>query len=362
MLLWDKFSSWIMYYGMPVVTAYHLICSNAFLNVSAEDATGLEKVANTVLAPTQYLLAGKVAILKNGTYRFEQRFNYDDYLPEKTAISILSLPLSLPIGIILKGLAFFSQDTRIHHVRILAAQESRKVESNIAYYNSLGIPIEGNSKSIDLPEYKRRPGDEKCLKNEKALLANIVQIFKENQIPFWVDCGTCIGAYRYGGAIPWDEDIDVAVLLPEFDNVMRALNALDKSKYLVEDWSHRCRPKSYIRVYIRENRNYVDIYHFDIDPEKRQISYILAGEFSSFMLESWKIRERKFKVPTAYETVFPLKKANFDGIEVFVPNQTKKYIQERYGQDIRPVKVYSEITCEYEKDLNHSYWAIPFVK
>lgn len=66
-------------------------------------------------------------------------------------------------------------------------------------------------------------------------------------------------------------------------------------------------------------------------------------------------------VPSAYETVFPLKKALFDGIEVYVPNQTKKYLQERYGENISPVKIYNEITGEYEKDLSHPYWQLPYV-
>jgi phosphorylcholine metabolism protein LicD len=361
MLFLDKLSNWAIYCGMPAVTVYHMVCSNAFLNVAADDAKGLEKAANICLAPVQYLLDGKVAVSSQGHYHLEPRFNYGDFTYQIAALSALSLPFTLPVGAALKGMSFFSQETRMRHVKILAAQNSRKVEPKIDYYRSLGIPIELDPEPLQIQQYQRRPGDENCLKAEKALLGAIAALFKENQIPFWVDCGTCIGAYRYGGAIPWDEDIDVAVLLPDFENVIHALNGLDKDKYDVQDWSNRCRPKTYIRVYIRENRNYIDIYHFQIDPEKRQVKYLLSNEICNFLVESWKIRERRFTVASAYETVFPLKKANFDGIEVFVPNKTKLYLQERYGQDIRPSKVYNEISMEYEKDLSHPYWQLPHV-
>jgi len=361
MQLLDKLSNLVIYFGMPAVTAYHLICGNVFLNTAAEDATGLEKTANDILTPVQYLLCGKIAVLKDGKYCLEQRFDYHNYLPEKSALSIFSLPVSLPIGCLLKGVAFFSSATQQRHRMILAAQHSREIRPLIAYYRSLGISLDVEAEPLDSGQYKRRLGDENNLKLERDLLRDIVHIFKENQIPFWIDCGTCIGAYRYGGVIPWDEDIDVAVLLPDFDNVMNALKALDQTKYIVEDWSNRCLPKTYIRVYIRENRNCIDIYHFAIDPEKRQVTYLLSNENSSFMVESWKIRERRFTVSSDYETVFPLRRSNFDGIEVFVPNQTKKYLQERYGQDIGPVKIYNEITGEYEKDLTHPYWKLPSV-
>jgi hypothetical protein len=358
----DKLIQGIIYLGMPIVLAYHLLCENVFLNTAAEDAIGFEKAGNAMLTPVQYLLNGKVALVSDGHYRLEQRFNYQDHLPLKSTLSIFSLPISLPLGSALKGIGYLTRSGRDHHKSILAAMESVEVHPNTEYYRSLGLIITDEvSEPIETPQHMRRPGDEKKLQLEKELLAQVVQIFNENDIPFWVDCGTCLGAYRYGGPIPWDNDVDVAVLHYDFDNVMHALNKLDKTKYHVQDWSNRCRPKTYIRVYIRENHNHLDIYHFAVDPEKRTISSILSNEISDFMLESWKIHERRFTVPTSYETVFPLKKANFDGIEVYVPNQTKKYLQMRYGDNIGPAKLYNETSGEYEKDLTHPYWQMLYV-
>ena len=349
----------MIYWGLPIVTAYHHICNNVFLNTAASDAKGLEKAGNCMLAPVQFLLAGKVAIAEEGKYRLEQKFDYHRTLPLKSATAILSFPLSLPLGGVLKAAGYLSSETRHRHREIAKALTSCEVRPNVDYYKSVGLAMNESQEWIEPPAYQRRPGEEQTLKSEKELLKEIARIFKEKQIPFWLDCGTCLGAYRYGGVIPWDGDIDLAVLAPDFENIMHALQELDPKKYHAQDWSNRCCPKTYIRIYIRENRNYIDLYHFGIDPKMKRVASILSYENSSFMVESWKVRERRCTIPSAFETVFPLKKASFDGIEVYVPNKTKKYLQERYGDNIGPVKIYNEVTGEYEKDLSHPYWQLP---
>jgi hypothetical protein len=358
-MAWDKLIVKMIYCGLPVVTAYHHLCNNVFLNTAAADAHGFEKAGNMMLAPVQFLMAGKVAVLEEGKYRLEQKFAYNETLPLKSMTAILSIPISLPMGSLLKGIGYLSSEARRHHEEIAKAIASCEVRPNLDYYRSVGIAVEESPELLEPPAYSRRPGEEKVLHLEKELLKEISHLFKESHIPFWLDCGTCLGAYRYGGAIPWDGDIDLAVLAPDFDNIFHLLQQLDAKKYHVQDWSNRCSPKTYIRVYIRENRNYIDLYHFGIDPKMKRVASILSYENSSFMVESWKVRERRFTIPSSFETIFPLKKASFDGIEVYVPNKTKKYLQERYGDNIGPAKIYNQVTGEYERDLSHPYWQLP---
>jgi phosphorylcholine metabolism protein LicD len=357
----EKMVAWFIYGGMPAVALYHTITESAFLNVEANDATGLEWVANQILTPVQFVVGGKVAVFEEGNYRLEPRFNYETNIPLKSVGSLVSFPVALPVGSLLKTIAFLSQETRLRHKRIERAMNARVVHSNIPLYKAMGLPIGYEEESLSSPEYQRRPGEEMKLGAEKELLKEIARLFNEHEIPFWVDCGTCLGAYRYGGVIPWDGDIDVAILEPDFQNAWNVLHALDPEKYQAQDWSNRCKPKTYIRIYLKETRNHIDIYTYAIDPREQTLTYIISNEESSFMKESWKIHERRFKYPTKFETIFPLKKALFDGIEVNVPRNTKKYLQERYGENIGPIKIYNEVTGEYEKDLTHPYWQLPYV-
>jgi hypothetical protein len=363
---WDSFSDWVIHFGIPSVQLYHLLCGNVFLNVSAEDAEGFEKAGNILLAPAQYLLAGNRAVPyfdeRNGKklgYCIEQKFDYNDaHIWYKTAGAYVALPSSLVIGSMLKGISYLCPETLRRHRDIVSAQRSQEFRSNNEFYRSIGIDLVDFSKAekIAPPEYDRRPEDKQIMQIEKKALQEIVSILHENQVIYWLDCGTCLGAYRYGGIIPWDWDVDIAILQPDFDNVRHLLNRLDPEKYAVQDWSSRDKPKTYLKVYVKETGALIDIYHFAIDPEKKAVHSILSNGDCVLLPDSWKIRERRYTIPTPFELIFPLKKANFDGVEVFVPNKTKEYLQQRYGENIGPVKILNAQTGKYEKDPSHPYW------
>lgn len=48
------------------------------------------------------------------------------------------------------------------------------------------------------------------------MLKFLDKVCKENNIVYWLDSGTLIGAARHGGFIPWDDDMDVCMPLDEF--------------------------------------------------------------------------------------------------------------------------------------------------
>jgi hypothetical protein len=355
--LWDVFVEAMRVFFMPLVCAYFSLSANLFFNVSAKDAEGLEWVGNELLSPVQYLLAGSEAICQpDGSIAFVQKFDYKSGFWIKTAVSLFALPPSAILGSVVKGLGFLSPATRKRHAAMRAAKGSTAICCQREKYRQMGLQIEQDVEALASLNLPRRPGDEQVLQQEKRALADITALLNQAKIPWWVDCGTCLGAYRYGGAIPWDQDIDLAVLLDDFDNVCHALNQLDPQKYLVQNWSTRDHPNSYIKVYIRESGTMIDIYHFAIRPEKRELHYIFSLENTLFFPDWFKERERVFKTPVSFDTVFPLRKAAFDGLEVFVPNDTKKYLQRCYGENLDPVKVYDPKTGQYEKDLSHPYW------
>jgi hypothetical protein len=347
--------------GMPAVTAYHLLCTNVFLNTAAQDAEGLEWLGNAVLAPYRYVFVGQQVRSVDTEWRYEivQSFDYHEDLFLKTAGAMISLPLSVTLGSLLKGAAFFSAQTRARHEAIEAAVHATYIESKREAYQNIGIDL-GEGGHCECLGYERRPGDEQHLVAEKTALIAIIDLLQKNQILFWADCGTCLGAYRYGGVIPWDNDYDLAILEPDFCNMKRALSALDPALYLVEDWSNRLLPNTYVRVYVRATRQYIDIYTYAIHPERRTVQYICSNLHNMFMREGWKINESRYTAETPFNVVFPLSTAAFDGLEIPVPYQTEKYLQMRYGENLTPAKVYNSQTNNYEKDLSHPYWQRAF--
>lgn len=365
--LLDRSATFIMQLGMPLVYFYHLIFTSITFTTAAEDATGLEKVANQLLTPIYFLLDGKTAVSHydlagNRYYQLEHRFEYTHHFFMKTTVSYATMPLSLAVGIPLKLISLGFPESNQHHREIAAAIHSTAIHLNNNTYRQIGMDLRDDftqGERITAPEHPRQEGETEPRACDVEALREIVRILGNKQIPFWVDCGTCLGAYRHGGMIPHDWDIDIALFAADFHNVKHALQQLDPEKYAIQDWSGRNKPDTYLKVFVRESGFLIDLYNFGFDEEKKELFTILSNEFNIFLPKTWKIREKRYTTPMPFENVFPRKVALFESVEVPVPGKTEAYLQVFYGEDLSPVRVWNPETRTYDKIEDHPYWQLP---
>lgn len=65
------------------------------------------------------------------------------------------------------------------------------------------------------------------------ILIVVTNICDKHDIPYWISGGTLLGAVRHGGFIPWDDDIDIELLYPDYKKLLKILpKELPNSLYL----------------------------------------------------------------------------------------------------------------------------------
>lgn len=57
------------------------------------------------------------------------------------------------------------------------------------------------------------------------MLKYVDKLCSEHGIKYWLSSGTCLGAIRHGGFIPWDDDVDIEMLAADYDKLRAAITA-----------------------------------------------------------------------------------------------------------------------------------------
>ncbi|HEY2809909.1 MAG TPA: LicD family protein [Rhabdochlamydiaceae bacterium] len=343
--------------GGPVLISYHSIRENIFLNFRFPEAGLLESIGDFFFSPSQFLFAGKTVSHSRGDAPLQivQSFDYDTGYFAKLFLSLLAFPVAEPIGVTFKGLAYLFPQTRKHHNAVKTLLHSPKVISHWEKYRQMGIKAFHSEAFIPCQGHKRPARLTKKQKIELEAFKEIITLLDAHRILYWVDCGTCLGAYRYGGIIPWDIDIDLAIFQDDHDNVKRLLSTLDSEKYQIQDWSSYSKPGTFLKLYIKETKNLIDIYHYKFDDAGNTISYFYSYEDSPFP-DSWKKGERKCTKPLKFEQMFPLKRAEFDGLLVWAPQDAVAFLQSKYGENLEPSMLWDKAAKAFVKVADHPYW------
>ena len=220
------------------------------------------------------------------------------------------------------------------------------------------------------------------------ILLEVDRICKKHNIRYWLSSGTLIGAVRHKGFIPWDDDLDIEMLLPDYERLMRVLpDELPSTMALqsqdtdpnyfffyakVRDRrSHLEEGNRYDRVW-KEQGIYIDIFPFYKQPlwihmlsEKLQGHvYKIMNRMGDSNREIWKVRaitrfnryvsypvlrllcrmskaretyglEIPYHDPRHMEDTFPLTTTEFEGFQMPVPGNVHAALTLKYGDYMR---------------------------
>lgn len=132
----------------------------------------------------------------------------------------------------------------------------------------------------------------------------IKRVCEENGIAYFLNAGTFLGAVRHKGFIPWDDDMDIGMLRPDYEAFCRIAPKKLKPQYCLQTWYTEPNyglPFGKVvkrgTVYLEskktrklaENGFYVDIFPFDNGPQDPQDQQRLARR----LLQIYRVRLMK---------------------------------------------------------------------
>ena len=155
-----------------------------------------------------------------------------------------------------------------------------------------------------------------CCKNHLIdLLSFIVDVFNKNKVTYFLDYGTLLGCIRSGGFIPWDTDIDIAVIDDgRLGKIMDIIRKNNKNYHLVKESNE----------FYRLNFSKKNTLHVDIMIRKKNKLNYYTDMYQESYLNKTSIRE---------SDLFPLKTIHFDKIFFKIQNKFEKYLKNFYGED-----------------------------
>ena len=206
-------------------------------------------------------------------------------------------------------------------------------------------------------------------KKWKDSLFDVKYIFEKHKINYWLDEGTLVGALRSGTFIPWDNDIDLAILEEEKPKIIKSFNELKTKNFFVR---HQ-KEKNHISFYRNDTKIDINIYiDSDIYNTNNNKSKIIT-------LTRWwnrrsiigraldKTMEVCHRFPIVAKILFPLyvlfadpetiaieknimtefQKIKFLGKTFKVPKRATEYLRFRFGSDWKVPKHKGKIVEEW---------------
>lgn len=266
--------------------------------------------------------------------------------------------------------------------KFLRKTSKKEREQFSSFYNSFKTP-----EDIPKAEGSLRLFQEACLQ----LLIEFRKFCVENNLNFWLDFGTLLGAARHKGYIPWDDDIDVSMMRDDYEKLIKLFedtpqNYPDLSIVTCFNGKNRC----FIKLKSNICKNvFIDIFPYDYYYEpldkkgKKRLSKLVSiiNTFNKISfsqdLKQVKLKLKKqthniilkrhnidlSKKPAIYmaidfphghknkvydyDTIFPLKEINFENEQFLAPNNYKKVLTDLFGNYLNiPKNVYPRhIAC-----------------
>ena len=173
----------------------------------------------------------------------------------------------------------------------------------------------------------------------EGMLRDVAKILDNCSIQYWLEGGTLLGIRRENRLLPWDNDVDLSVLVDQSSKFEALYQALDRADYRVKTRLFEVNTEQFDQGDIRI-----------IKIRKKRFLGLLKGPvcleiFVKYPIDEqacWQIAGKSKQVPTRFYQSF--KTIRFNDYDYVVPELTDEYLAFRYGDWQTPVKQWDTST------------------
>ena len=201
------------------------------------------------------------------------------------------------------------------------------------------------------------------------LLKELDFVCKQNNLEYWLDYGTMLGAVRHKGYIPWDDDIDVGMIRTDYNRIVDVFNSKSRNSDLYAEYYADKNKNLIIKIRHKHCSHInIDIFPYDFCSEKiigndalkttskikkicRKLQKQQKNSTIEELLNTYKILRETLTTEDSkeylvrgvefcgfpknwfykYETIFPLKTICFENVEFPCLNNTEEFLRSLYG-------------------------------
>ncbi|SRR6056297_432587 len=179
----------------------------------------------------------------------------------------------------------------------------------------------------------------KNLIEAERLLKDVINVFDNHHIQYWLEGGTLLGIKRENRLLPWDNDLDISVHEMQLDKLNSLIENLKTKGFRVRKRYFSETSKEFkkgdLRMIKIRNKHFFGLL-------KGKVCLDVFIKYTKGSDTFWEIDNKKKCVPSLFYKRF--KTISFQNKEYTIPEDTDGYLTYRYGEWQTPVKDWNTST------------------